>query len=325
MKLFFEQFHIRSAVLNAELPLLSRLSIIPLLSRLSIIDQFNAGNFDYLIATDESTDIVKGKKKSEKKQASKAMEETEFLEDSDAEDRPAKKLKEEASLAAKNGSKSEKNTKAKDSEYGVSRGVDFQGKSLFGPLFVFLLRCQLCSKCQLYCFQNVTYLYAESAGVSFIVNMDFPLTPESYTHRIGQTARGGAKGVALSFVEHDSPEQNEMLALLQASQPTVPIAKVSDDFLSAANDLASDVETQVQPSPLDFDLKDIEGFCYRVEDVSRAVTSIAVKEARAAELKAEILNSDCLQRHFAENPNDLQLLRHDRQATHVARIQDHLK
>ena len=47
LKLFLEQFHIRSAVLNAELPLRSRLNI---------IEQFNAGNFDYLIATDESTD-----------------------------------------------------------------------------------------------------------------------------------------------------------------------------------------------------------------------------------------------------------------------------
>ena len=40
LKLFLEQFHIRSAVLNAELPLRSRLNI---------IEQYNAGNFDYLL------------------------------------------------------------------------------------------------------------------------------------------------------------------------------------------------------------------------------------------------------------------------------------
>lgn len=47
LKLFLEQFHIRSAVLNAELP--SK-------SRLNIIEHFNVGNFDYLIATDDATD-----------------------------------------------------------------------------------------------------------------------------------------------------------------------------------------------------------------------------------------------------------------------------
>ena len=79
------------------------------------------------------------------------------------------------------------------------------------------------------------------------------------------------------------------------------------------------------PVPLEFDLREIEGFRYRVEDVRRAVTSIAVKEARAAELKAQLLNSESLQSHFAVNTTELQLLRHDRQATHVTRIQDHLR
>jgi hypothetical protein len=59
--------------------------------------------------------------------------------------------------------------------------------------------------------------------------------------------------------------------------------------------------------------------------VSRAVTRVAVRETRAAEVKAEILNSERLQSHFQENPADLQLLQHDRQATHISRVQDHLK
>merc|ERR1712127_844349 len=70
---------------------------------------------------------------------------------------------------------------------------------------------------------------------------------------------------------------------------------------------------------------EIEGFRYRVEDVSRAVTKIAIRETRAAEIKAEILNSQRLQSHFAENTSDLQLLRHARTATHVSKVQDHLK
>ncbi|KAL1562442.1 DEAD-box ATP-dependent RNA helicase 16, variant 2 [Salvia divinorum] len=45
LKLFFEQFGIKSAVLNAELPQNSPLHI---------LEEFNAGLFDYLIATDDS-------------------------------------------------------------------------------------------------------------------------------------------------------------------------------------------------------------------------------------------------------------------------------
>lgn len=59
--------------------------------------------------------------------------------------------------------------------------------------------------------------------------------------------------------------------------------------------------------------------------VSRAVTRVAIRETRAAELRAEILNSDRLQSHFEQNPADLQLLQHDRRATHVSKVQDHLK
>jgi ATP-dependent RNA helicase DDX56/DBP9 len=262
LKLFLEQFHIRSAVLNAELPVHSRLNI---------IEQFNIGNFDFLIATDESADVGRG-----------GQHDDDNDEEEEKSEEPRKKKR-----------------RKKDSEYGVSRGLDFR-------------------------------------NVSFVVNVDFPVSPQSYTHRVGRTARGGAKGVALSLVEIESQEQADLLRQVQEDQPQIPLTRAGDDKLQAAsadmdddnNDLPRDVpppEFQPQPSPLDFNLKEIEGFRYRVEDVSRAVTRTAVREARAAELRAEILNSDRLQNHFDDNPADLQLLRHDRVATHVAKVQDHLK
>ena len=52
---------------------------------------------------------------------------------------------------------------APDAEYGASRGLDFR-------------------------------------GVATVVNFDFPADAASYTHRVGRTARGGASGVALSFL-----------------------------------------------------------------------------------------------------------------------------
>src|SRR5262249_43570486 len=35
-------------------------------------------------------------------------------------------------------------------------------------------------------------------GISHVVNFDIPNVPETYVHRIGRTARAGAKGVAIS-------------------------------------------------------------------------------------------------------------------------------
>lgn len=269
LKLFLEQFHIRSAVLNAELPLRSRLNI---------IEQFNVGNFDYLIATDESTDASPhGSKKDDNE------------EEMSDDERPKKK----------------KSKRKKDSEYGVARGLDFR-------------------------------------AVSFVVNVDFPQSTQSYTHRIGRTARGGAKGVAFSLVEEESVAQMDMLAQVQETQPPLPATKPNSavDHLQTAaptmqdgddaddvkgREVVQDPDTIPQPTPLDFNLQEIEGFRYRVEDVGRAVTKNLVRETRAAELKAEILNSQRLQNHFAENPSELQLLRHDRQATHASKVQAHLK
>ncbi|XWS41734.1 hypothetical protein CRYUN_Cryun17cG0108200 [Craigia yunnanensis] len=85
LKLFFEKFGIKSAIVNAELPLNSRLHI---------LEEFNAGLFDYLIATDDS-------QTKEKEQAN-----GDKLVDS---------------------RKSRKHAKPKlDSEFGVVRGIDFK-------------------------------------------------------------------------------------------------------------------------------------------------------------------------------------------------------
>lgn len=85
LRLFFEQFGIKSAVLNAELPQSSRLHI---------LEEFNAGLFDYLIATDES--------------------QSEGKEQVDEQNGNERK-------------KSKKHRKHKlDAEFGVVRGVDFK-------------------------------------------------------------------------------------------------------------------------------------------------------------------------------------------------------
>lgn len=85
LRLFLEKFGIKSAVLNAELPQNSRLHI---------LEEFNAGLFDYLIATDDS----------------EAKEKEEVNGESNTKQK-----------------KSRKHAKQKlDSEFGVVRGIDFK-------------------------------------------------------------------------------------------------------------------------------------------------------------------------------------------------------
>ncbi|KAL2612312.1 hypothetical protein R1flu_024004 [Riccia fluitans] len=55
-----------------------------------------------------------------------------------------------------------------------------------------------------------------------------------------------------------------------------------------------------------------ESLRYRAEDVVRGVTKIAIREARAKELRMEILNSDRLKAHLEDNPTGLELLKHDK-------------
>ncbi|KAM3180076.1 hypothetical protein ACTXT7_017011, partial [Hymenolepis weldensis] len=114
LKLFLEEFGVKSVVLNSELPVASRCHT---------VSQFNRGLYDYLLATDEN----------------------------------------ETGTVDEAANKSKFSKPAKDSEYGVSRGIDFK-------------------------------------LVSNVLNFDFPLTATRYVHRVGRTARADQMGTAISFV-----------------------------------------------------------------------------------------------------------------------------
>lgn len=202
-------------------------------------------------------------------------------------------------------------------EYGVSRGIDFQ-------------------------------------DVNFVINFDFPTTAANYTHRIGRTARGSRVGTALSLISvgpskatHSykplsKKEQLDakiadrdwrVLQEVRHSQPKLGIVENDNilaaiqtpDMMRGTRDPVEVDESKMQPLPLNFNMKELDAFRYRVEDTLRSVTGVAVKEFRAAEIKREILNSSKLKSYFSENPNDLTVLRHDKSILHPIRQKPHLK
>jgi ATP-dependent RNA helicase DDX56/DBP9 len=113
VKLFLEQFGIRSCVLNSELPVNSRLHV---------VEEFNRGIYDIIIAADEGE--VMGNESSKKK-GQKSQDEEEAAD----EGADAGQEEDDEAAAGDEGkprpSKKQRKSK-KDREYGVSRGIDFR-------------------------------------------------------------------------------------------------------------------------------------------------------------------------------------------------------
>ncbi len=275
LKLFFEQFGIKSCVLNSELPVNSRVHV---------VEEFNKNVYDIIIAADEHEVLyVRGVKPPTTAEANNGNLEQTAGEGHPADDgvdvEPAEAhgdfegFSEEEKPAEKPRKRSRKSK-----EYGVSRGIDFQ-------------------------------------NVACVLNFDLPTTSKSYTHRIGRTARAGKTGMALSFVVPAD--------LYHKHKPTtIATAEHDEDVLAKITKYQQKKGKEVKP--YHFDMKQVNAFRYRMNDALRAVTRIAIREARTRELKQEFLKSEKLKRHFEENPEDLHHLRHDGELRTV-RIQQHLR
>lgn len=162
--------------------------------------------------------------------------------------------------------------------------------------------------------------YGVSRGVDFqnvscVLNFDLPTTAKSYVHRVGRTARSGKSGTAISFVV---PKKEFGKHRPSSCDTCKKDEKILNRIIKQQTKLGFEIK------PYSFDVKQMEGFRYRMEDGFRAVTQVAIREARVKELKQELLASDKLKRHFEENPQELQKLRHDKEL-HPARVQQHLK
>lgn len=162
--------------------------------------------------------------------------------------------------------------------------------------------------------------YGVSRGIDFknvacVLNFDLPSSSKSYTHRIGRTARAGQTGMALSFVIPSD--------LYRKHKPT-SIESTKNDEKIMAKITKQQAKKGKEVKPYNFDMKQVAAFRYRMSDALRAVTGVAIREARTTELRQELIKSEKLKRHFEENPEDLHHLRHDGELR-PARVQSHMK
>ncbi|OOF99529.1 hypothetical protein ASPCADRAFT_203307 [Aspergillus carbonarius ITEM 5010] len=266
LKLFLEQFGLKSCVLNSELPVNSRIHV---------VQEFNKGVYDIIIAADDQE--VLGTKSSKK---AKEAEEVEEDAEEDAGLVGSSEDEEEVEEEKGKSNRSEKRRKlsAKQKDYGISRGIDFQ-------------------------------------NVACVLNFDLPTNSKSYTHRIGRTGRGGKTGMALSFVvPADQYGKHKPTSFPTAKHDEAVLAKI----VKRQSKLGHEVK------PYHFEMSQVDAFRYRMTDGLRAITRLAVQEARAREIRQELIKSEKLKRHFEDNPDELRQLRHDGELR-SARIQPHLK
>jgi ATP-dependent RNA helicase DDX56/DBP9 len=114
VKLFLEQFGVRSCVLNSELPVNNRLHV---------VEEFNRGVYDIIIAADEGE--VMGNEHGSKKRR-KAEQEAEDNDDEEEEEAEQDKPSDETPSAEIKPVSRPKRQRREDKEYGVSRGIDFR-------------------------------------------------------------------------------------------------------------------------------------------------------------------------------------------------------
>jgi len=282
VKLFLEQFGIKSCVLNSELPVNCRIHV---------VEEFNKNVYDILIASDENEVMNAGEGKTRKSKKAKKDEkkekedlETDKEKDDDEQEDTADALEAtepDVSSDKEIGSDNEivsvsppkqkkqkrsKSSKSNSTEFSISRGIDFH-------------------------------------HVTLVLNFDLPLTPSSYTHRIGRTARGSTStGLALSFAI-PTALYHKHRHLTHPSTEHDPIVLTAIERAQAKRGAGI--------KPYNFDMAKLEGFKYRVNSGLKAITPGAVREARIRELRSEMLRSERLKRHLEENPEDREFLRHD--------------
>ncbi|KAI9874206.1 MAG: ATP-dependent DNA/RNA helicase [Pleopsidium flavum] len=267
-------------------------SELPINSRIHVVEEFNKNVYDIIIATDENDFLGHERASQALTTANGSMEQH----NSSAKEHPGE-VRSEGGGAAIDGE-----------AVSTVRDAVEEGEDVTEPAQKKRKHAKKDNE------------YGISRGIDFqdvscVLNFDLPITSRSYIHRIGRTARAGKTGMALSFVV---PTE-----LYRKHRPTSSPTAKHDEFI-LAKIIKQQTKKGNEVKPYEFDMKQVDAFRYRMSDALRAVTRIAVREARTREIRQELLKSEKLKRHFEENPDDLHHLRHDGELR-AARVQPHLK
>lgn len=122
LKLFLEQFGVKSCILNSELPVNSRMHV---------VEEFNRNVYDIIIASDENEVVGDEEKSRKRRKVEKEDEEeepvVEKVEEIVETEGAAEEDKDDETTEQTTVLPKKKQKKAKlDKEYGVSRGIDFK-------------------------------------------------------------------------------------------------------------------------------------------------------------------------------------------------------
>ncbi|CAI5471924.1 unnamed protein product [Closterium sp. Yama58-4] len=343
VKLFLEQFGIRAAVLNSELPVASRLHI---------LHDFNAGKFFFLIATDDDNGGLNAK-------------------DNGKQGNSGRDAKRRRVRIAEGGEAGEEEVERDTGEYGVVRGIDFKNVRT-------VINYSVPNQLAPYVHRVGRTGRASSVGMSItlVSPKEVPLL-EALDRKISQSmacaTKGGGGGESNKGGTHDGSAQgSEGVKGKSGSGSSRKRAREGEDEEGGESEEEGEVEEEeeegeeegtdeeeeeleeseeeeesdesdesgeeesdeeeeeegpAKPKPYEckaivaypyLPKEGVEALRYRGEDVAGKITRVAIREARAKELRWEILNSEKLKDHFDLNPNDRDLLKHDKVLAKVA-------
>ena len=203
LKLFLERLFVKVAVINAELPANSRYSV---------VQQFNAGVYDHLIATDAGDDP----------EAGPGSDSEDGGDAGSAAGADAAGPSDDTGLGEDDGSMSGGSDQLPGSQSGSDDGEaapaasddDGEAGSAKGtqPAATKNNKKNKKKKNKGRRRHNEGDEYGISRGIDFqnvstVFNFELPPSATSYIHRVGRTARGTASGTALSLVSGDGDNE----------------------------------------------------------------------------------------------------------------------